>query len=426
MKRGGKMKLNEMQKKAVYTKERFLFLLAGAGSGKTRVLVERIKYLINQGVEEDDILALTFTRKAAQEMQQRIGREAVRVHTFHQFCLQELKKEKTYSFDIFNPETDHPFTELDLLLITRYKNQGLKGRKPRHYDMYQNYLKKNKLKDFDDLLDDYHSHACCKRIQLKYIFVDEFQDTNPLQYRVLKSIIQENVSVFCVGDPDQSIYGFRGSDVKIINQYIYDYQASIYQLTVNYRSSPTIIRHANQLIEYNQERYKKTLTPIKESETKIIHLTHQNEKEEAEAIYTRVKTYIKQGVSPSEIAILYRQNDRHFHLKQHFEIHGFGLLSNVEKGTAVHFLTIHQAKGLEFEIVFIIGLEASQFPVSHTLTKRLLEEERRLMFVAMTRAKQDLIMSSLQFNHFNQKERPSLFLKETGIKYDFKKGRKKR
>ncbi|MCK9235566.1 MAG: ATP-dependent helicase [Acholeplasmataceae bacterium] len=420
------MKLNEMQKKAVYTKERFLFLLAGAGSGKTRVLVERIKYLINQGVEEGDILALTFTRKAAQEMRERVGRKKVRVHTFHQFCLQELKKEKTYSFEIFNPEVTHPFSERDLLLITHYKNQRLKGRKPRYYDTYQNHLKENKLKDFDDLLNDYYSYACYKRIKLKYIFVDEFQDTNPLQYRVLKSMIHENTSVFCVGDPDQSIYGFRGSDVKIIDQYVSDYHASIYQLTVNYRSSPTIIRHANQLIEYNQERYKKNLTSINEDETKTIHLVHQNETEEAEVIYTQVKTYINQGVSPNEIAILFRQNERHLHLKQHFEIHGFGLLTNTEKGTTVHFLTIHQAKGLEFEVVFIIGLEASQFPVSHTQTKRLLEEERRLMFVAMTRAKRDLIISSIQFNHFNKKERPSLFLKETGIKYVFKKQRKKR
>ena len=114
------MKLNDMQKKVVYSNERFLFLLAGAGSGKTRVVIERIKYLLNEGVDENEILALTFTNKAANEMKHRIGRDDMNIHTFHQFCYKELKTKTEYTYQIFIEE-EHQFSKRDCLEVSLYK-----------------------------------------------------------------------------------------------------------------------------------------------------------------------------------------------------------------------------------------------------------------------------------------------------------------
>lgn len=414
------MELNEMQKKVVYTQEPFLFLLAGAGSGKTRVVIERIKYLLKRGVKKHTILALTFTHKAAKEMQTRIGDEDLAIHTFHQFCLQELKKDTKYDYKIFI-EDEHRFTKSELLDIQVYKNSYFKTKKPKIYDSYQTYLKNYQLKDFDDILIDYYKliNSKNKVSRLAYIFVDEFQDTNHLQYMILKSLIYKETKVLCVGDPDQSIYRFRGAEPKIINQFIKDYQAKVRMLTINYRSNATIIKHANRIIKRNYRNLKKDLLPFNKQTNQIYSYVFMHLKDEANTIENMIKSYILKGIKPREIAVLYRNNYRSYHLKNHFKMSEFSYYDEsnlMNQNHHIHMLTIHQAKGLEFEVVIILGLESNIFPSFQTHQKKVLEEERRLMFVAMTRAKNYLIFTHIRYNDYFQRQSPSLFIKESGIK----------
>ncbi len=414
------MILNEMQKEVVYSNERFLFLLAGAGSGKTRVIIERIKHLINQGVSVDEILGLTFTHKAAKEMVERINQKDVQLYTFHQFALKSLKSMTHYPYQIYIEE-DQLFTKEQHLAITKYKNSYFKTKKPKCYDAYQLQLSTYHKKDFDDLLIDFY-HLLDKRsikLNYRYIFVDEFQDTNFLQYMTLKKLIKKDTHVLCVGDPDQSIYQFRGAQAKIINQYIKDYQAKIIKLTINYRSNATIVEHANRLIKRNYRTLKKDLIPHDESTQHIKSYMFMYIEDEAMAILKWIKSYMNQGVKPHEIAILFRQHHRSFYLIQTFKKYGFSYYKEKvleHEQSHIQCLTIHQAKGLEFEVVIILGLESYTFPSNHTHQKELLDEERRLMFVAMTRAKKHLIFTHIRYNSYMQRQKPSLFIKEAGIK----------
>jgi DNA helicase-2/ATP-dependent DNA helicase PcrA len=414
------MILNDMQKKVVYTKEPFLFLLAGAGSGKTRVVIERIKYLINSKVNQTNILALTFTHKAAKEMQRRIGDEELAIHTFHQFCLQQLKTNINYDFSIFI-EDEHHFTKSELLEIQIYKNSYFKKKKPKIYDYYQTYLNNHRLKDFDDILIDFYKLTSMRKkiYTYEYIFVDEFQDTNNLQYMLLKSLISKNTKVLCVGDPDQSIYRFRGAQPKIINRFIKDYQAKVEMLTINYRSNATIIKHANRLIKRNYRNLKKELFPYHKQTNQIFSYIFMQLEDESKMIENKIKSYITRGVKPREISILYRNHYRSYHLKNYFKQNDFSYYDQTNSTSQKHFinmLTIHQAKGLEFEVVFILGLEANTFPSFQTHQKQFLEEERRLMFVAMTRAKHHLIFTHIRYDQYAKRQYPSIFIKESGIK----------
>ena len=364
------MELNEMQKKVVFTKEPFLFLLAGAGSGKTRVIIERIKYLIEQQVDKSKILALTFTHKAACEMKSRIGDDDIGIYTFHKFCLKELKKSLNYMFKIFI-EDEHNFTKKELLDIQVYKNSHFKKKKPKIFDDYQNYLNTYHLKDFDDILLDFYEISQKKKKKTKYlyVFIDEFQDTNHLQYMILKSLITKKTNVLCVGDPDQSIYRFRGAEPKIINDFIKDYQAKVEMLTINYRSNATIISHANRLIKRNYRSLKKDLQPYHKHTNQITSYIFMNLNDEATMLKKMIESHISNGIKPNEIAVLYRNHYRSFTLVNLFKIQGSNYYYETQylnNSNQIHMLTIHQAKGLEFEVVIILGLESSVFPSNHT------------------------------------------------------------
>lgn len=414
------MKLNEMQEKVVYTKEPFLFLLAGAGSGKTRVVIERIKHLIDIGIDKTRILGLTFTNKAANEMKERIGDDELAIHTFHQFCFQQLKKRITYDYEIYQ-EKNQIFQRDLLLEITKYKNSYFKNKKPKRYDAYQSFLKMKHQKDFDDLLIDFYGYMIKSndKYRYQYIFVDEFQDTNVLQYMILKTLISKDTQVLCVGDPDQSIYAFRGAEPKIINQYIKDYAAKVEMLTINYRSNSTIINHANRLIKRNYRNLKKDLLPFHNHTNQITSYVFMSIEDESKTILNLIKSYVNKGISPFEIAILYRNHYRSYDLVHYLKEEDYPYYCdhpNEHNLDHIHTLTIHQAKGLEFEVVIILGLESSVFPSKQTNQKQYLEEERRLMFVAMTRAKEHLIFTHIRYNDYYQRQKPSLFIKESGIK----------
>ena len=208
------MILNQEQTTAVYSNDKRIFLIAGAGSGKTRVIVERIKRLIQAGVDASSILCITFTNKAALEMKARLKDHLIHTQTFHGYCYEVLSRIE--SFQIF--EYNQEFKDEEILAIANYKNSLKTVKKPKVYDSYQRYLKERNLIDFDDLL--INALPFIKDHPYKYIFIDEFQDTNPLQYKLLKEMVGKDVSVFAVGDPDQSIYAFRGAKVKLIDDFI--------------------------------------------------------------------------------------------------------------------------------------------------------------------------------------------------------------
>jgi DNA helicase-2/ATP-dependent DNA helicase PcrA len=413
------MILNEEQKKVVQSKEPFLFLLAGAGSGKTRVIVEKIKKLIDEGLSPSDILAITFTRKSAHEMRERINNQDVHIHTFHQFCFDQLKLNSDYAYHVID-EDNMSFHKDELLKITKYKNSLYRTMKPKIYDKYQRHLRDNNMKDFDDMLLDFIKLVSSKKYtsHFKYIFIDEFQDTNLLQYEVLKKLIHKDTHVLAVGDPDQSIYQFRGAQSKIITLYIEEFKAKTYTLSTNYRSTPEIIKVANLIISKNNRKFKKTLQTEHPSHLTPLVIRHKRETDESNFIIETIKSLNKQGIKHHQIAILFRNHYRSYELK--YQLDMLDILyqheSNQVVNQGIHLLSIHQAKGLEFEVVFIIGLEKHVLPSIHEHTQSEQDEERRLMFVAVTRAKKQLILSYVQYNSFNILQKPSIFIKECGLK----------
>jgi len=415
------MILNEEQKKVVYSNERFLFLLAGAGSGKTRVIVERIKHLIEKGIEPSQILAITFTRKASFEMKERVNNPLVHIHTFHQFCYQRLIEDFKQEFKMID-ENMISFKKEHLLEITKYKNSLYQIQKPRYYDSYQSNLRNHHMKDFDDLLIDFYLKIRYINHQYRYlyIFIDEFQDTNHLQYELLKLLIRKNTSVLAVGDPDQSIYSFRGASSQIIYEYIKDYQAKLYTLSVNYRSSPAILYHANRLIKRNNRRYRNELIPMSVGLQKVYSIRFSNEMIEAEQLISMIKKLQKNRIKSEEIAILYRNHQRSYELQKMLRekdilFQTYDENNNDEK-QGIQMMTIHKAKGLEFDAVFIIGLEMGVLPSSHDNSQWELDEERRLMFVAMTRARDHLYFSSIQKDTLYHTFTSSVFIAESGLK----------
>ena len=413
--------LNDEQMKVVESNDPFIFLLAGAGSGKTRVIVERIKKLIDEGFCPMDILAITFTRKSAKEMKERIKHPDVHVHTFHQLAYQVLKDKCQIKFELVNDDVLKKFTREEILAISNYKNKLYQAHKPIAYKKYQHILSYHHMLDYDDLL-----LQCLRQLKhnpsllnFNYIFVDEFQDTNLLQYHLLKQLIKKDTHLLAVGDPDQSIYQFRGATPKIIDLFVKDYQAKVYQLTYNYRSDQTIIDAANRLIERNRRTYQKRLKPRQLSQGKRYSISFLNDEEEANQLITFIKSFNAQGISSKEIAILYRNHYRAYILitKLHessipFCIHH----DHLDQTEGVQLLTIHQAKGLEFDVVFIIGCEQKVLPSTQINLRQSLEEERRLMFVGITRARHFLLLTHITYDTENHHFTSSIFLRESGIK----------
>lgn len=399
------MKLSNEQIKAVTSKCRFIFLLAGAGSGKTRVVIERIKYLIINGINPNDILAITFTRKASEEMKIRLNNDLVNVNTFHGFCYQMLQKDG-FDKQIIDPK-DLPFTQNELLSISKYKNslQGVK--RPIILDLYQEYLNSKSAIDFDDIMNLFLEKYRKKTFHYKYIFIDEFQDTNNLQYQIMKLLINDKTNVFAVGDPDQSIYRFRGADSKIINRYIQDFNATLLTLGNNYRSNIKIINEANFVINKNKNRIKKELVPHKTDDGSLELYSFNNYEDEAKFIILKFKELMKKGYQLKDIAIIYRNHRRSTTFKKNYFDN---YLISIEPNVSM--LSCHESKGLEFKVVFIIGLEEGLFPSLYENRISETEEERRLFFVSITRAMDKLYITYSKKDEFGNMRKPSRFLME--------------
>lgn len=621
--------LNEEQLAPLKQIEGAILVTAGAGSGKTRLLTHRVAYLIDEiGVDPYRILAITFTNKAAGEMKERIsnmvhGADRVWISTFHSMCAKILRMDISHlppftkDFSIYS-ESDSDKALKEVLAergisddkikkslsfhISNWKNgsQSLSEYVETHEDendmnkiggyieAYQNKLKKNNALDFDDLLrKTVELFKTCPEVlsyyanRFEYILVDEFQDTNTIQYDLVKMLASVHGNIFAVGDEDQCIYSWRGANFKNIFNFKHDFEgAKLYKLERNYRSSEEIITVANNVIKNNQSRLNKNMWTDKKGGEKPVLFNASDERDEALFVAREINKLVAQGYEYKDIALLMRMNaltrsfeeaflsyniphrvfggfkfyerveiknvlgylrlfvnpkddisfsriinfpkrgigdgtlarlgeidyrksllenclsdsfkennlykkfqpfvegferaknvyDQKAKLSDFVEevIKDFGIrnaynpkdeedlnrLFNVEQlvssvkeyealnpeatlseflesvtlssendeigqGGAVTLATVHAVKGLEFKVVFVVGLEEGIFPISRAFNSTAeLEEERRLMYVALTRAEERLYMSHVSRRYLyreSQFQTPSRFIRELGL-----------
>ena len=591
--------LNPSQYEAATHIDGSLLILAGAGSGKTKTITSRLAYLLSLGIDPQSTLTLTFTNKAASEMRERALRLIDNISTppllstFHKFGLLFLKMNihllnRSNTFVIIDTDDKKRIIksisqELPLPMvakeISKFKNNFLtpndifsmakdeNSKKLSHiYENYIAYLDKNNLVDFDDLLlltykilDEFDDVAESYSQRYQYIMVDEYQDTNEIQLKILKKLCTTHNNICVVGDDDQSIYGFRGANIKNILEFQKDFEAKIVKLEENYRSTPEILEIANKLISFNKNRHDKILKPTLPNGKKVGIVENYNEMAETEMISKRIKELILNGVNPNDIAILYRinalsrsiedglrgnginyklvggmkfyereeikdiisylrliinKNDDYsfkrvvnkprrgvgktslakleslkngsffdadlsivskrvqksiiefknlidelskmdiedlvfnidekiglsefykdedkkrnlaefYGLLKEYALKGYSLeeilnelslesdADNIENG-AVNIMTIHASKGLEFDYLFIVGLEEGFFPLGDAD----IEEERRLAYVAITRAKKELVLSYAKSRYLHGRRSfldKSRFLSEMGL-----------
>ncbi len=503
------MHLNRAQDRACRSKDGPALIVAGAGTGKTHTLTERLVYLIEEKkIHPENILALTFTNKASREMKERaeekLGKGSLThlfLGTFHQLGLRILRQEIRKAG--LNP---------DFLIYNRIEQEGLvreilRGRRKNLnlsvpkivekisilkknlilsgekisdpyisliVETYQNRLKEKNALDFDDLIllpisifKKYPDVLARYQEIFTYILVDEYQDIDQAQYELLKMLSLRHRNLWAIGDSDQAIYSFRGGNLQNFLEFKRDYpEAELITLKENYRSSEVIIKASQALIEKNTNRMKKELSAtIKEGENISLWIV-PDEKAEGRTIISEIERQLGgtshyeiyrggnnlgenlcHAQSFSDFAVLYRLHSQGQALAKIFEESGIpyqvvessrktdikdtdidnALLQDIdffdERADAVILMTLHAAKGLEFPIVFITGLEQGILPYScgqeaDTGEKEELEdyeEERRLLYVGITRAKRKLYLLFTK-NRVIYGERksnlPSPFIKE--------------
>ena len=347
-------KLNEQQIKAVKHIDGPCLVIAGAGSGKTKVLTTRIAYLMEQGISDTNILAITFTNKAAKEMRERLNvmvpGTRVFVGTFHSFGLKIIRENlellgmdknftildsddvlslikkimKDLGMDIkeispYFVRNKISFIKNELLtdaLLDKYFNTEVEKKVIEIYHEYLKVLKKNNSVDFDDLLklpvelfkrnsdvlERYQEHY-------QYILIDEYQDTNEVQYKLSKMLADKYKNIFVVGDPSQSIYGFRGANFRNILDFEKNFKnTEVIKLEQNYRSTKNILDAANSVIKNNKERKEMELYSTLGDGVKVKYLRSYDEKHEIALIVDEIKKLLKEGYTYQDIAIFYRTN----------------------------------------------------------------------------------------------------------------------
>lgn len=348
--------LNSQQRRAVETVKGRVLILAGAGSGKTRVLTMRMAYLIQfLGVSPKSILGLTFTNKAAAEMRHRIAglipgdaSKHITLCTFHSFCMQVLRQEihrlgYTTKFslydekdvqrlvsliarDILQQEGELPSLASTMQIINQAKNKGLRPEDIRSeesqwhqeftqelYRRLQASMRAYNAVDFDNLLwltvelfETFSDVLNTYQERFQYIMIDEYQDTNPIQYRLAALLASKYRNLCVVGDDDQSIYGWRGAEVRNILDFD---QAVTIKLEQNYRSTNTILKAANAVIQYNTTRHPKVLWSDRGEGDRVEVFFAPDEQEEAQAVIRRLVKYKEQHkLKWRDLAILYRSN----------------------------------------------------------------------------------------------------------------------
>ncbi len=495
-------KYNDEQKKAIIDTAKHILCIAGAGSGKTTVLTKRIEFLVKmRGVNPKSILAITFTRKARQEMISRLSGIDVRVETFNSFCEQILRKhgrefygremdvldfskkirivsealrklgytssmavdryfssmrkkdERTLFFNLVNDVFS---------LIDHYKNnkrdirhfkeaithQSNSRDKPAALFVYnlikeiEELQKKHGLRDYTDQI--VHALELFRTRddlmpRYEHILVDEYQDVNDLQVDLLDVLDPDNL--FVVGDPRQSIYGWRGSKLKNILIFPEKYDdVSVVQLTKNYRSSQDIVDLSNKLIKPLQFPDLKSgkLGDVSAGSPKQ-HLLIRHKNENAEALFV-AQSIIAQNIARNKIFVLARTNGHLDKISDVFDMHGISYLKKTAAETdatepaedQVTLSTVHAIKGLEAEVVYVMGVNTKMFPclVSDHPVQDLAkldyeydkqEEELRLLYVAMTRARSTLVMNYTgNLSKYVTKEMKKIFsqVENGGVKKD--------
>lgn len=567
--------LNKEQKEIISNLDGVNLVVAGPGTGKTTTIQYYLAELVRNKIKPEEILAVTFTKKAANEMKKRVKNmhvENINISTIHSFAAGLLRKfpppgyhrdftiiDESREFAITSELikkldiTEHPSFVLERLTLSR----NLRDRKMLAKDglkkFYHHYMKKlmqEKLMDYDGLLT-----WCCYVLEnnikaldychqkLNHIIVDEFQDVSPIQYKIIYELVKNSKNLLCVGDFDQAIFSFRGSDVSIMLNLEKDFPDSkIFFLEENYRSTEKIVKAANRLIKNNYNRKDKLLKSNRKEGINPLVRVFEDETQEAIFVIKCIKEGIKRGLKYSDFAVLYRVNvlSRIFeaifskcnipyqvlggtgfferkeiknilafyylmldyndlkalnkvihlfmkctgihgidftttiipdfikelkkeenlvrvyekilaetgylkYLKKDKSLAGEKIIENVEElksvlvsfanegkgieefiefventnaeedNNSVKLMTAHTAKGLEFDTVFIVGAESTLFPHYNSETKDALEEERRLFYVAMTRAENELYISYPKTKVHKgsiKKLKPSPFIKE--------------
>lgn len=349
--------LNDRQKEAVVNTDGPMLILAGAGSGKTKVLTTKVAYLIEEkNINPNNILAITFTNKAAKEMKERIfkleGNSAfyIQISTFHSFGLKILKencellgyeknftildsddslsiikkimKELNIDANKYNPKaiknviSNNKNEIIDPEKYSLYVNTDFDEIALEVYRKYEKSLKINNAVDFDDLLIlplklFNNNPGVLQKYQekYKYVFIDEYQDTNEPQYILSKMISAKYKNITVVGDADQAIFTWRGANYKNILNFENDYKdAKVVLLEENYRSTKTILNAANNVIKNNKVRKEKNLWTQNEEGSKITYYKAFDEKDESNYVVNEIKKLMEKGVNPKDICVLYRAN----------------------------------------------------------------------------------------------------------------------
>ncbi len=353
--------LNEAQAKAVNCIEGPLLVLAGAGTGKTRVVTRRIAHLLAQGVPASSILAVTFTRKSAGEMKLRlaelvgpVSRRAT-VCTFHALGFQILREQRGRHLD----------ADIEFEDMIRWPLEMLEGD--------------------ESLRQAYHR-------RWSHLLVDEYQDTNDEQYHLLRALLGPGRNLCVVGDDDQSIYGFRGANVERILGFEDDFAGGArVALEENYRSCNEVVALANSVIACAPRRYDKRLRASARIPGWVCCKTTDDEHAEAEWVAKRIIRLSRSRKMPlSDVAILVRV--RAFAAPVAEELCKRGVPVGTDEGVKV--MTLHEAKGLEFRVVFLLAVEEGSLPHHFALDEGsdAIDEERRLLYVGITRAREALYL----------------------------------
>ena len=451
--------LNPAQREAVTHKLGPLLIIAGPGSGKTRTVVHSIAYAIENGVPPDRILAFSFTVKASKELKNRVngivGEKGNRVNisTFHKFCRKVLREDIDklgvgHSRDFIALEENdqkrivkgltraeeqrvrveiediqsHQFPNPDKILdfIKKCKAREISPSNSGSYvpdfnmsedyiKIYESYEKTLKTEGWIDYeSQQLFTNAIFRdvpevktRWQEKFdlIFVDEYQDTDPVQYQIINALAEKHENLRVVGDDDQGIYGWRGADIQNILDFEKDYpNAKVISLGQNYRSTQSIVETSRALADFNPDHREKELFTRNHDGEKVKYLHCENNEEEAAIIAAFIQRSVDKGNwQPKDFALLYRTKN---------QAHVFRTaLSNLEiqcqivnnsldtDTTGVTIMTIHKSKGLEFPIVFVTGICKDLLPFYYNRDEKEWPEELRLLYVAMTRAKNWLCLS---------------------------------
>ena len=432
------MRLNKEQYRAAHHISGPMLVLAGPGSGKTHLLVERIRMMIEERhIPPDNILVITFSKKAARQMQARFEKRVegriypVIFGTFHAVFYHILRtydpninrlitgeEQKKYVTELIGKsQLFDGDTEADEVIgmISSYKNLSnvFFARCETAKDMdesqredfvklvgeYERLCRNAGVIDFDDMIllcrQVFEKHEMFLRKwqqKYRYFLVDEFQDINEGQYDVLRLLAGDSMNVFAVGDDDQSIYAFRGSRPELMKRFIRQYRnCAVVNLLINYRCSSNIIGTADTLIRHNTDRIQRPMQKCRRGaqggEVVIVH--SENTTVQAAFVCDMIDHLKeKHGYGDKDFAVLYRS------------AHCAVMFENIAKQrhmdlSAINLMTVHASKGLEFTCVFVIGLQEGQFPHHRSMSDELVSEERRLMYVAMTRARQRLYLCTL-------------------------------